>query len=246
MIYPVNHISISNGYHTGKSLDFGWWKNEYKGQDIISCDAGVVYKIEKQSKGGNVIYIKHNNGWVSCYAHLDTIVVKVNQSVLIGQKIGTMGTSGGVSMHLHFGIYSNGSLIYKNSDIDPFEYCKVYPNQDVRDKTQQEYGNRLKYYEDKQTWEKGRYQLIYNKALRKSHKLGNNIWKVKECSTVVQKLLTSKNKNANAYLTKGYIADITEIYDENGRIWGKWGNDNKHQDWIVLCNIDGTPQTKRV
>lgn len=150
MIYPVNHISISQGHHTGKCLDFGWWKNEYKYQPILACDNGIVISVEKQNSGGNVIYIKHDNGCISCYAHLDSVYVKKNQKVLLGEEIGTMGATGKVTgMHLHFGLYSKGKNKYGKSDMDPFEYCYVYENQEVRTTgNTKNYLDKFKYHSD--------------------------------------------------------------------------------------------------
>ena len=74
MIYPVNHIAITQGHHDGYALDFGWCSHH--NQDILSVDDGVVYKVEYQQGGGNVLTIKHNTGIFSVYAHLKEIVVK--------------------------------------------------------------------------------------------------------------------------------------------------------------------------
>lgn len=152
MRYPVNYISISNGFHTGKSLDFGWWTEKYKYQGIYACDSGTVYKIEKQPKGGNVIYIKHGNGIISCYAHLSKILVSKGQKVALGQEIGNMGESGVVTaQHLHFALYSRNKNIYKGADLDPFSYLEVYDNQIVRDRTAKEYGSKIKYHNSNNT-----------------------------------------------------------------------------------------------
>ena len=92
MRYPVNYIAITQGLHYGKCIDFGW-SNAYggKNQSVFACDDGVVYRIENQKNGGNVIYIEHLNGMVSCYAHLadDSIIVKVGDIVLFAKYSGT-------------------------------------------------------------------------------------------------------------------------------------------------------------
>lgn len=240
MIYPIKNIAIVQGYHTGKSLDFGWWTKHH--QDVMACDDGKVYKIEKQPNGGNVIYLKHSGDIISAYAHLNTICVKKGQTVAMGEKIATMGATGKVTgEHLHFGLYSKGKNIYGNADLDPFKYCLVYPEQKVAESTIKKYGNKIKYYEDKKVWDKGVYKLLYDKCLRKSHKIGLNTYKVKECSKVTQQYLTSKKPNDIAKLRKGTEIRITQIYDETGRIWGKMGN-----AWLVLCNRDGTPQATKI
>jgi len=252
MRYPVNHISISQGLHNGNGIDFGWWKNEYKGQDIMSCDNGTVLKIENQTTGGNTIFIKHDNGYVSCYGHLDKISVNIGQKVEIEQKIGTMGETGIVTgQHLHFAIYSkaladkgfNKKGLYGDSDINPFDVCYVYPDQEVRTTgTTKNYLTKFKYYEDTNVWEVGDYKLLYDKCLRKTHSLTANTYKVKDCSTLVKKYLTSKKPNDTAKLKNGTEFKVREIYKEsNGRVWGKYAG-----MWLVLCNVTGEKQAKRI
>lgn len=86
-------------------------------------------------------------------------------------------------------------------------------------------------------WTKGTYRLTVAKAIRRNHNLGNNIIKVKECTASTKKVLTSTNPNADAKIKVGTDVIISSVYNENGRIWGAFGN-----CWIVICNIDGTPQ----
>ena len=119
----------------------------------------------------------------------------------------------------------------------------------VREDTLQEYGMLIKYYNPTPaTWTKGNYQLLKEKAVRKEPHLGNNIKKVKECMSwakSARNMLTKPNTpNANAYLKIGSVIDISEIINEKGRIWGRWGKTGN--DYIVLCNIDGTPQAVKI
>jgi len=52
---------------------------------------------------GNLLLIKHSDGWVSAYAHNDQVMVRKGDSVKRGQQIATVGSSGGVdSPQLHF------------------------------------------------------------------------------------------------------------------------------------------------
>lgn len=246
MIYPVNRIAITQGYHKGKSLDFGWHKAEEKNQDVIACDDGVIYLIQKQTTGGNVVYIKHNGGVVSAYAHLKSICVKKGKKVALGQKIGTMGKSGKASgEHLHFGLYSKGKNLGGNADLDPFKYCLVYPNQKVYNGTQEKYGNQIKYLDDGKVWDKGTYKLLYDKCLRKNHSVGLNTYKVKECPKTFKPYLTSTKPNDIAKVKKGSDVNIKEIFDEKGRIWGAVIS-GKTKYWLVLCNRDGTPQAAKL
>ena len=244
--YPINYIAITKGYHQGKSLDFGYCSHKY--QDIMSIGNGKVLRTEKQKTGGNCIFLQHESGVVSLYAHLDSMIVKKGQKVSLGQKIGTMGQTGQVTgMHLHFGLYSkskadkgfNSNGLYGNADLDPFTFLYVYEGQDVS-KCKEEYKKLIKYYDDKEVWKAGDYVLLYDKAVRKSHNLGNNI-QIVGLMKQAKPYLTSNKFFDKAILKSGTTCKIDSIYDENGRIWGAFG-----KYWIVLCNIDGTPQAKRL
>jgi len=87
------------------------------GCDIVSAAAGKVIKVVYSNSGyGNHILIDHGkkNGksYVTLYAHLKTINVKKGQSVVKGQKIGYMGSTGfSTGTHLHFEIRQNGVQI---------------------------------------------------------------------------------------------------------------------------------------
>lgn len=148
MRYPVNYIAIAQGYHQGKCLDFGWSSlHGGKNQPIYAVADGVVYSIEKQEKGGNVIYIKHNDGKCSCYAHLNKVLVKKGDKVSLGQQIATMGKTGiSTGNHLHFGLFTNVNVRYNNSTLDPFKYLEAYDNQIVGSTTAKKYP--IKYHKE--------------------------------------------------------------------------------------------------
>jgi murein DD-endopeptidase MepM/ murein hydrolase activator NlpD len=75
-----------------------------KGTAVVAADTGTVAYAGNELKGfGNLILIKHDDGWVSAYAHNDTLKVRKGQRVARGTPIATVGTSGGVSQpQLHF------------------------------------------------------------------------------------------------------------------------------------------------
>lgn len=96
---------------------FGWrWGKFHEGIDIAgtgyrspiyAANNGVVVKATYTSYNGNFIYIDHQNGYYSVYAHLDSLDVKAGQLVQMGQVIGKMGSTGyAFGVHLHFAIYS--------------------------------------------------------------------------------------------------------------------------------------------
>lgn len=145
MRYPVNYIAISVPFKKGKhyGTDFGWSsKNGGKNQPIYAVEEGKVIYRQTQTSGGNVIHIKHDNGYVSEYAHLDTWVVKKGDKVKRGQKIGTMGTTGNSSgNHLHFGLYKGSKIDYskKGNFVDPIKYLVKTEDQKVGATTAKNY-----------------------------------------------------------------------------------------------------------
>jgi murein DD-endopeptidase MepM/ murein hydrolase activator NlpD len=74
------------------------------GTPVKSTAAGTVAYAGNELKGfGNLILVKHPGGWVSAYAHLDTVAVKKGDAVKSGQVLGTVGQTGAVdSPQLHF------------------------------------------------------------------------------------------------------------------------------------------------
>ncbi|MBE6444227.1 MAG: M23 family metallopeptidase [Alphaproteobacteria bacterium] len=104
-VWPVNGKVISNygPIAKGRNND-GINIKAPKGTPIKAADNGTVAYAGNELKGfGNLILIKHNDGWVTAYAHADRINVSKGQKVTKGATIGTVGTSGGVSTpQLHF------------------------------------------------------------------------------------------------------------------------------------------------
>lgn len=76
------------------------------GTTVKAADAGTIAYAGNELKGfGNLILIKHSGGWITAYAHNDKLLVKKGQKVRKGEKISTVGSSGGVSLpQLHFEI----------------------------------------------------------------------------------------------------------------------------------------------
>ncbi len=65
---------------------------------------------------GNLIIIKHNDDYLSAYAHNDQLLVQEGQNVTAGQKIATMGSSGTTSVRLHF------EIRYQGKPVNPQRY----------------------------------------------------------------------------------------------------------------------------
>lgn len=78
------------------------------GTTVKAADKGSIAYAGNELKGfGNLILIRHDDGWITAYAHNDRLFVKKGQRVTKGEKISTVGSTGGVnSPQLHFEVRS--------------------------------------------------------------------------------------------------------------------------------------------
>ena len=88
-----------------------------KGTAVKAADKGTVVYSGNELKGfGNLILIRHNDGWITAYAHKQTLLVKKGQKVVKGEKIATVGDTGGVNEHqLHFEVRSGKKAVNPQS-----------------------------------------------------------------------------------------------------------------------------------
>ncbi|MFJ5624486.1 peptidoglycan DD-metalloendopeptidase family protein [Peribacillus loiseleuriae] len=101
------------------------WGKIHKGIDIAqpttktihAADHGTVVEAGISGGYGNKIRIDHNNGYETIYAHLESMDVKIGDTVESGSKIGIMGSTGHTTgTHLHFEILKNDHLV------DPLDF----------------------------------------------------------------------------------------------------------------------------
>ena len=90
------------------------------GQPVLASAAGkVVYSGSGLRGYGKLVIIKHNNTYLSAYAHNSNILVKEGQAVSKGQKIAEMGNSDAPQVELHFEIRKLGK------PVDPSKYLPL-------------------------------------------------------------------------------------------------------------------------
>jgi murein DD-endopeptidase MepM/ murein hydrolase activator NlpD len=77
-----------------------------EGAEVRAAKEGVVAYVGNELKGyGNLVIIKHSQGWITAYAHLKSSLVARGQKISKGEKIGLVGASGNVnSPQLYFGL----------------------------------------------------------------------------------------------------------------------------------------------
>ena len=91
------------------------------GAPVLAAASGdVVYAGNLVPGFGNLVLIKHEDGWVTAYAHLGRTEVKIRDHVSQGAEIGTVGASGDVSQpQLHFEVRYAPSPRERARPIDP-------------------------------------------------------------------------------------------------------------------------------
>ncbi len=103
--------SVAAGFDEGRNI---------KGLSIIgkagdpvlaAADGRVVYAGSALRGYGNLIIVKHNNTYLTAYAHNQALLVKEDQAVRRGQKIAEMGSSDAERVQLHFEIRRQGKPI---------------------------------------------------------------------------------------------------------------------------------------
>jgi lipoprotein NlpD len=87
------------------------------GEPVLAAADGRVVYVGAGLRGyGNLIILKHNNTYLTAYAHNQALVVKEDQSVRKGQKIAEMGSSDADRVKLHFEVRRQGK------PVDPAKY----------------------------------------------------------------------------------------------------------------------------
>ena len=96
------------GSRMHKGLDFAG----AKGTPIHASASGRVVRASRFSGYGKTVDIDHGGGFLTRYAHLNSIDVKVGQEVSRGERIGGMGTTGrSTGVHLHYEVHRNGRQV---------------------------------------------------------------------------------------------------------------------------------------
>jgi lipoprotein NlpD len=88
-----------------------------EGTNVVAAASGVVVYAGNALRGyGNLIILKHNDDYLSAYAHNSKLLVKEQQHVKVGQKIAEMGSTDAETSALRFEIRFRGQAV------DPVNY----------------------------------------------------------------------------------------------------------------------------
>jgi lipoprotein NlpD len=88
---------------------------------LAAADGKVVYAGSGLRGYGNLVILKHNNTYLTAYAHNQSLLVKEDQSVVKGQRIAEMGSTDADRVKLHFEIRKQGK------PVDPSKYLPSRP-----------------------------------------------------------------------------------------------------------------------
>jgi lipoprotein NlpD len=109
--------SVVGGFSAGEQSNKGIDISGKRGQPVFAAAGGrVVYAGNALRGYGNLIIIKHNEDYLSAYAHNDALRVTEQQVVKAGQKIADMGSSESSDVRLHF------EIRYRGQSVNPLRY----------------------------------------------------------------------------------------------------------------------------
>ncbi|MEQ8303437.1 MAG: M23 family metallopeptidase [Cyclobacteriaceae bacterium] len=111
--YGMRKHPILGYWRPHKGLDF----TAPKGSPVYATGDGVVEAAYISVSFGKVVYIDHNFGFETRYAHLTQFIVEKGQKVKRGQVIGYVGNTGlSYATHLHY------EVLFKNEQINPINF----------------------------------------------------------------------------------------------------------------------------
>ena len=101
VVVPFDDVKVKGLVFGGKAGD----------AVVAAADGRVVYAGSGLRGYGNLIILKHNNTYLTAYAHNQTLLVKEDQTVRRNQKIAEMGSTDADGVRLHFEIRKQGKPI---------------------------------------------------------------------------------------------------------------------------------------
>ncbi|MBN8575643.1 MAG: M23 family metallopeptidase [Cytophagales bacterium] len=104
-----------NPFHKGNYHHDGVDVAAPRGTAVVATAPGRIVTTKRSdliAGYGNYIEIDHGNGYLTRYTHLEEIDVRTGQKIEKGQRIGSVGSSGGsIAPHLHYEVLKNGTNV---------------------------------------------------------------------------------------------------------------------------------------
>lgn len=112
--YRTDPFGRGTAFHEGTDLAAP------TGSPLVAAAPGKIIYSGVKGSYGRTIEIDHGGGFRTLYAHMNTLSVKVGDNVALGQKIGTMGSTGrSTGPHLHYEIY------FRGKSYDPIKFLRA-------------------------------------------------------------------------------------------------------------------------
>ncbi len=143
----TSKFGMRNGrQHRG--IDLGIPGNPNGSEPVVAYKSGEVVVASSLNGYGNVVYINHDDGMQSRYAHLHNFSVSSGDKVTAGQELGKMGNTGiGTGPHLHFEIRKGHST--NNRDTKPIDPLSIINASEQSNSTQKELSEASEFKDDK-------------------------------------------------------------------------------------------------
>jgi murein DD-endopeptidase MepM/ murein hydrolase activator NlpD len=110
----VDPFTRRGGFHAG--LDMA----AFERAPVVATSPGVVSFAGVRSGYGNCVEIDHGHGFKTRYGHLRDIQVVKGERVAIGQRVGSMGSTGrSTGTHLHYEVW------YRGMSYDPIKFLRA-------------------------------------------------------------------------------------------------------------------------
>jgi lipoprotein NlpD len=111
--WPVKGKVLATFTEMNKGIDIAGTRNA----PVLAAAGGKVIYNQSGLRGyGRLVIIKHNDTWLSAYAHNEKVLVAEGQEIKKGQKIAEMGSSDTDTVKLHFEIRKQGK------PVDPMKF----------------------------------------------------------------------------------------------------------------------------
>jgi murein DD-endopeptidase MepM/ murein hydrolase activator NlpD len=139
--YILTEDNITSAISSGRPVDGGWISSFYgkrldpftgkktfhhgidiagkKGSSVFAVADGIVTDASKRNGYGSLVEVDHGNGYVTRYAHNQSLTVALGDVVKKGQEIALMGSTGrSTGPHVHFEVLRDGK------SVNPFNFLK--------------------------------------------------------------------------------------------------------------------------
>lgn len=123
-IWPVEGTVLSTFGAKGQGLgNDGVNIAAPRGSPVVAAASGIVVHADDAMKGyGTMVLIRHEEGWITAYGHLDAMFVDKDSVVAAGDMIGTVGKTGtATTPQLHFETRKNGAPVDPQRVLPPWQ-----------------------------------------------------------------------------------------------------------------------------